>query len=628
MASTSELLAQALAHHQAGQLQEAEMVYRQIVAADANNAEAWHLLGVIAYQKRDYATAADCGKRAVAIRHDFPEALNNLGLVSHASGNFEEAAECFRRGLTFWRDSAELHFNLGNTLFANGAFDSAAATYQRAIQLRPEHSLAHTNLGNTFRKLGNLSDAIACYRRAVELDSASAIAYYNLGVALKEQGNLDQAASCFNQALARNPSLPDAWNALGGALVDLGKAADAAACFQRGIELQPQNPHAYNDLGAALEECGDLESAMASYRRSLELQPDLVEGYNNLGLAYFKSGEFEAAADNWRRALAIRPDAAEVHFNQSCLWLLTGDLQRGWTEYEWRWKRKDHATMPLQRSLWNGEDLAGKTIVLHAEQGLGDTIQFIRFAGVLKSKGARVVFRCQPRLCKLIATCGDIDELIAEGDDVPPFDFHAPLLSVPRIVGTTLDTIPRVVPYLAAEPALLEHWHERLEHVRGLRVGINWKGRGGRAFSRQRDIPLTLLASLSSITGTSLISLQKGVDPDELAALQDFGILNPGELDISSGAFIDTAAIIENVDLVISSDTAIAHLAGALGVPVWLALPFVPDWRWLLDRSDSPWYPTMRLFRQRQPGDWADIFEEIRQALGDYVERRPKAQAR
>jgi hypothetical protein len=299
--------------------------------------------------------------------------------------------------------------------------------------------------------------------------------------------------------------------------------------------------------------------------------------------------------------------------------LLKGDFQRGWAEYQWRWKTKQAPQRGFSQPLWDGQPLEGRTILLHAEQGLGDTIQFVRYAALVKRLGGTVVLECPKPLLPLLATFAGIDQLVGQGDELPAFATHAPLLSLPGILQTSLDTIPAAVPYLFAAPALKEHWREKLRAVHGYKIGINWQGQPGQGQWLARSIPLQQLATLAEIPGVRLVSLQKGAGREQLAeASGRFPLVDLGdEVDQAGGAFMDTAAIVMNLDLVITSDTALPHLAGSLGAAVWVALPLVPDWRWLLDRGDSPWYPTMRLFRQDQRGDWQGVFRRIKVALAD-----------
>ena len=520
MATISEALAIAIQHHQAGRLQAAEQIYRQILQVEPNHPDAIHLLGMIAYQAGKHAAAVEYIRRAIGLRGT----------------------------------SATFHNNLGNVLMDQGKRDEAVACYRRALELKPDYAAAHSNLGNAFWDQGKLDEAVACYRRALDLKPDYAEAYNNLGAALKDQGKLDEAVTCYRRALELKSGYADAHNNLGVALVSQGKLNEAVACYSRVLELDPER--------------------------------------------------------------------AEARLNRSFLWLLTGDFEHGWPEYEWRWRTKQISPRPFQQPLWDGSSLAGKTILLHAEQGLGDAIQFVRYAPLVKQLGGTIIVECQQPMLPLLATCPGIDRLVGQGGELPAFTTHAPLLSVPGILKTSLDTIPASVPYLFAARALVESWREKLRGVSGFKIGINWQGRAGQGSWLARNIPLQQFAALAAIPGVRLISLQKGSGREELTQERErFPVLDPGnEVDQESGAFMDTAAIMMNLDLVITSDTAIPHLAGALGVPVWLALPFAPDWRWLLDRTDSPWYPTMRLFRQQERDNWHGVFEQIEKALRQQLE--------
>ena len=338
-----------------------------------------------------------------------------------------------------------------------------------------------------------------------------------------------------------------------------------------------------------------------------------MESQNNLGLALQSLGKLDEAAACYRRALELRPDDAGVQWHQALLSLLTGDFQRGWAGYAQGWKAKKRQWRDFSQPLWDGRPLEGKTILLHAEQGLGDTIQFIRYAARVKQAGANVIVECQQPLLRLLAGCRSVDGLIGRGDDLPAFDTHAPLLSLPGIFHTSLETIPAGAAYLFAEPGLVEHWRGELSAMAGSRIGIVWRGNPKHANDRDRRLPLSCFEPLARLPGVRLFSLQKEAGAEELREPRNqFPIT---ELGSRLDDFADTAAVLKNLDLLITCDTAVAHLAGALGVPVWVAIPLVPDWRWLLDRSDSPWYPTMRLFRQQAPDDWTGVFERIRAAL-------------
>ena len=342
--------------------------------------------------------------------------------------------------------------------------------------------------------------------------------------------------------------------------------------------------------------------------------------HSNLGVAFTEQGKLDEALACYRRALELKPDYAEAASQLAhWFWLLAGDWQRGWPEYEWRWQTKGFAPRHFPQPLWDGGSLAGKTILLHAEQGFGDTIQFVRDAPHRQAAAAeRSSWNARQPLLGLLEGCPGIDQLVGQGMIFPAFDVHAPLLSVPGILKTSLETIPAKMPYLFAKPALVEQWRKRLSELDGFKIGIAWQGEPEVSVAIV-SVPFRLryFAPLAEVPGVRLISLQKGPGVEQLAEVRDlFPVTDLGdELDEQSGPFMDTAAVMMNLDLVIAADTAIAHLAGALGVPVWVALPLVPDWRWLLDCSDSPWYPAMRLFRQARPGDWESVFTAMAAAL-------------
>jgi tetratricopeptide (TPR) repeat protein len=575
MATISEALTVAREYRLAGRLPEAEEVCLQVLNIAPDYVPAWYLLGTIALD----------------------------------TGRFEAAAAYFGRAVVLMPELAEAHIYLGAALQSQGKHEEAADCNRRALALRPDYVEAHYNLGNALKNQQMYAEAIACYDRALQLRPGFAEAANNLGVALREQGRLE----------------------------------DAITFYQKAIQSNPEYVGAYVNVGNALKDLGRTDEALGWYDRALELKTDHVEAHQNLGSALLDLGRVQDAVECYERALALKPDLAEAHKNLSQTLLLIGDFERGWQEYEWRWKTRYLTARHYGKPTWNGEALNGKTILLHTEQGFGDTIQFIRYAKLVKALGANVIVECEQQLVNLLASAAEFDRLIAKGSALPDFDTHAPLLRLPGIVQTRLETIPADVPYLFADESLVEEWRERLSArigersaaqvgqrppLRGgartdlLRVGINWRGREGRGPWEKRNVPVRCFEALARFRDIRFLSLQKEASRNELAEIgQRLPMVEIGtDIDETHGAFMDTAAIMMNLDLVITSDTSVAHLAGALGVPVWVALPFVPDWRWLLDRNDSPWYPTMRLFRQKQPGDWAGVFEEIEAALAERVQ--------
>jgi tetratricopeptide (TPR) repeat protein len=580
MATIPEALAIAIQHHQGGHLQAAEQIYRKILAVEPDHADALHLLGVIAGQVGNHAAAVQYISRAIRLKGHAAAFHNNLGNALRAQGKLDEAVAAYRRALQLQPRDAEAHNNLGNALKDQGKLDEAVACCRRALELQPDSAEAHNNLGLVLKDQGKLEEAVACCRRALQLKPEFAEAHNNLGLVLVDQGKLDEAAACYRRALELKPDSAEAHSNLGNVLREQGKLDEAMACYHRALELKPDSAEAHNNLGLVLMDQGKLDEAVACCQRALELKPDYAEAHNSVGNILTDQGKLDEAVACCQSALELKPELAAAHWNRSLLRLLSGNFADGWPEYEWRWRMKDWRPRCFPQMSWDGQPLPGKSILLHAEQGLGDTIQFIRYAALVGQCGARVVVECQKPLVRLLAACPGIDQLLAAGEELPGFDVHAPLMSLPLLCKTTLENIPASIPYVFAAPALVAQWRERLDKIDGLKVGICWQGNPQYRGDRYRSIPLRHFADLARLPGICLISLQKGAGREQLAAVRDdFPVVDwADELDEAAGPFMDTAAIIQNLDLVITSDTVIAHLAGAMGVPVWVGLPLVPDW--------------------------------------------------
>jgi len=513
----------------------------------------------------------------------------------------------------------------------SGDFDQAERLCHLILQANPNHADAHHLLGVLAYHKGRFDVAALSIGRALALNPRAAVYHYNLGLAQKGLDQMDQALASFQEAVRLQPDFPQAWNNVGLASKMQDKLDEEIRCYRQALRFKPDYVEAHMNLGNAQRQRAQLAHAAASYQQALRLKPDFAEAYSALGTVLQEQGYFDESMACYQKALHLKPDLAEAHWNRSLLWLLLGALEQGWPEYEWRWTQTRFTRRPFSQPLWDGSDLGGRTILLDTEQGLGDTLHFIRYVPLVKQRGANVIVECQPPLVRLLSSVQGIDCLLASGSPLPAFDVQAPVASLPGIFRTCLATIPRAVPYLHADCKLVEHWKSAMCDVRcatseevhltshiahrtsHFLVGIAWQGDPTFPGDRQRSIPLARFAPLAKVQGIRLISLQKGPGIDQLHGLANqFPVHDLGDrLDEAAGAFMDTAAIMKNLDLVISSDTAVAHLAGALGVRVWLALARVPDWRWLLQRPDSPWYPTMHLFRQSRAGDWDEVFERM-----------------
>jgi Flp pilus assembly protein TadD len=479
---------------------------------------------------------------------------------------------------------------------------------------------AQADRGAALMTEGLLDEAIAAYAAAVALapDHAAewlAEANFGLARALRERGDDAAAAAALEQAIALAPDWANAHSSLGMVLKDLGRLDDALRCHRRALVLDPRNPAALTNLGNVLHARDELDAAEAAHRQAIALAPDKVEPYGNLARLLHDRGRIDEARRLHERAVACDPTNATARFNRATAMLLDGDLARGFAEYEWRRKRGvlSVAVRRFEEPEWRGEPLAGRTILLHAEQGLGDTLQLVRFVPAVAAAAAAVVLQVQPPLVTLLAQAFPGVRVFAAGEAPPPFDCHLPLMSLPFRLGTTLATLPAVVPYLFPASRKLSAWRERLAQRPGLKVGVVWAGNPRHKFDRRRSIALAALLRHLPSEGVALHSLQKDLRPDDRALLVE----RPDIVDLSDslGEFSDTAAAVGALDLVVSVDSAVAHLAGALARPAWLLTPCALDWRWLRDRTDSPWYPTMRLIRQTRAMDWSDVLVRLEEGL-------------
>ncbi|AFY64842.1 glycosyl transferase family 9 [Geitlerinema sp. PCC 7407] len=609
MASISDTLAIALEHHRAGQLSEAERLYQAVLQQEPEQADALHLLGVLAYQQGQWPAAVDYYQQALAQRPRSPEIYLNFGNVLRRQGLLTEALAAYEQAIALKPNYSEAHHSRGLTLQHLDQLPAAITAYEQAIALRSDYPEALHSLGVALRQQGRTAEAIAAYEAAIALRPEFPEVYYAWGNLLREQGNLPAAIARYEQAIALRPDYTDAHLNLGVSHQSLGQLEAAEACYRHAITLDPGAATAHHNLGLVLQALNCPAEAIAAHRQSLELDPNNAEALNNLGVALKRTGDVAGAIAHHRQALALRPDYVEGHHNLGIALLTAGQLREGFAEYEWRWQLRDWPPRPFEVPRWQGEDLQGKTLLLHAEQGLGDTIQFLRYAQIFKARGARVILECQAPLKRLVRDVPWLDAVAIAGDPLPPFEVHLPLLSAPHALSTDLDSIPGQVPYLAA-PAT---GGPQLPQGAGRRVGLVWAGNPQHKDDRNRSCSLAALAPLFQQPDLTWYSLQKGDRTQDLA--QTPTPLH--NLDPLLQDFVDTAAAIAQLDLVITVDTSVAHLAGALGKPVWILLAYDADWRWLTERTDSPWYPTARLFRQAAPGDWAGVVAQVTAALAE-----------
>lgn len=611
-ADTADLLRRAGAHHRRGQLAEAEALYRAIIAAEPGHFDALHLYGVLMHQRGQSAAALKLLGAALAANERAAPAHCNYGVVLAVLERYQEALASYQQALALKPDYPEALHNRGNALHALGRADEAIASFAQAIALRPDYRDALVNHAQLLRRAGRAPDALASFDRALALAPADAdllIARGNTYYVLKSYA---QALADYDRALVLRPEAAPIHNNRGNALRELGRCAEALAGFDRALALKPDYAEAINNRGNALLEMNRIEDALADYERALAHKPGFADALVNRGNALRYLGRAGEAAASFEAALAGDPQFAEARWNKALLDLARGEFQQGFVGYEWRWRRaQGEAPRAFSAPQWRGEDPCGKTILLHAEQGFGDTIQFARYAPLVAARGATVVLEGPDALLPLLASLPGIARLFGRGDTLPPFDLHCPLMSLPLAFGTTLATIPAQVPYLRAPTECIAAWRSRLPA--GRRVGLAWSGKPSHKNDRNRSIPFAQLKPILGQPGVGFVSLQREVRATDLAGLTQCP--NIVRLDEALSDFADTAAVIEQLDLVIAVDTAVAHLAGALGKPVFVLISYIQDWRWLTDRADSPWYPTARIFRQPAPGDWDGAITEVARAL-------------
>ncbi|MGB7579494.1 MAG: tetratricopeptide repeat protein [Pseudolabrys sp.] len=588
-ATVQEAFRQAVALHQQGRFAEAEAIYQDILRQDPTFFEALHLLGVVALQTRKTQESVELITKAIALNPNVAAAHINLGSALIALTRFAEALPSFDSAIALRPDFAEAHNNRAAALNALKRHEQALKSCDNALALKPHYPEAHNNRADALNALKRHEEALTGCDRAIALK--------------------------FNY--------PEAHNNRGNALNALARHEEAVASYDTAIALNANYAEAYNNRGNALYNLAHPEQALASYEKAVALKPDYAEAHNNYGNASSYLKQCETALVSYDKAIALKPDYAEAHFNKSLLLLLMGRFEQGWPLYEWR-KRKANpiAARQYRQPLWKGErNIAGKTVLLYEEQGLGDTIQFCRYAKLVADLGAKVILEAPPQLARLLGTLSQAVQIVDAAAPLPDFDYQSPLLSLPLAFKTELSNIPANIPYLKADPEKSRSWKDKLGEKTKARVGLVWSG-GIRpnqpvSVNKRRNIPLSVLAPLKN-PNIDFYSLQKGQPGEaELGELKRSNWNGPEIIDFASqlNDFSDTAALMENLDLLITVDTSTAHLAGALGKPVWILNRFETCWRWLLERTDSPWYPTAKLYRQEKSEDWTNVIQRVKTDL-------------
>lgn len=607
---------------ESGRLDEAIACCRKTISLDPGAGDAHVMLGrLLAIQgKPDEALISL--EYVVKQDPEYGEAWSTLSSVYLAQGRFVEAEQSSRQAIRWLSDSAEAYLNLGNALLSRGHHDDALLASVKAVELDPNNAAIWCSLGVIQERAERFEDAKISYKSATELAPLLSSAQIGLARTHSALGELSTAEHVLCQALKVQPDDTGLQCAMGAFCESKNDLKKAETHFRLALHLNPELVQAWVDLGNVLQNQERYAEAEQCYLDAIKVVPTHPEAHFNLGVAYQRRGLYERALSSLDRAIENRPEFVEAHWYRSFIYLLMGDYALGWDEYEWRLRQKANIPRPFLQPVWDGAPLNGRTILVHDEQGYGDTFQFVRYLSLVKAMGGRVVFECHSKLSAVLKGLEGYDEIVerVSPHEVPKvtFDTQIHLMSLPRVFGTRLDTVPQSMPYIKADPDRVQHWYERIASDHNFKVGLAWS-----SANNIRSCNLADFQPISDIPGISLYSLQKGPGSEQADAPPTGMrlIRMDREMDLVE-RFVDTAALMMNLDLIISIDTSIGHLAGAMGCPVWTLLSASPDWRWTHKGTETPWYPNTRLFRQQESGDWASVFAQVRDSLSILVRQR------
>ena len=644
----------ALRDFRSGRLEAAETRCQKTLSAEPNHADALHLLGLIYAATNRLDPGVELIARAIRNNPANADYFSNLGTLLQRQGKIDEAFKSYDIALKLKPDFATAWIKLGDLLFSQKRIDEALLTYNHALsldsastdaahksgllllelkryeealarfdllrQLAPDRADALYHIGFCLAALKQSDQAIALFQQSLKINPRQQSVHNSLGIALLDRYRSEEALTHFDAALKINPDFLSALANRGIALTNLRRLDEALAAFDRALAKSPEAAEILNNKANALKASGRCDEALACYDRAIALKPDYVDAFNNRGDCLDMMLRADEALASFQAALALNPDYSAAHWNIAVNRLRVGDFKTGWIEGEWRWKCEalHLGDREFGRPLWLGQQpIEGKTLLLHSDQGLGDALHFCRYAPLVAARGARVILEINPPLRELVSNLAGVSQVIGKGETLPDFDYHCSLGSLPLAFDTTLETIPCDIPYLAA-PGAPGDWPAKLGPKKRPCIGLVWSGNPDHANDHNRSIALELLTPLLD-TDAQFVSLQKDLRPGDDKILRRRSDVFDAGPDLKS--FSDTARLLSELDLVISVDTSVAHLAGSLGRPVWVLLPYVPDWRWLLDRDDSPWYPTMRLFRQSATAEWPSVIARVKAAVDAMAER-------
>lgn len=607
---------------ESGRLEEAIECCRKTVDLDPGDGDAHVMLGRLLLMQGRPSEAEACLEYVVKLDPEYGEAWSTLSTVYLAQGRFAEAEQSSRQSIRLLPDTAEAYLNLGNALLSQGRRDEALASSAKAVELEPNNAMIWCSFGLIHERAESWENARGAYKNATRLASFLSNAQAGLARVHCALGETSTAEHILKQALKAKPDDIVLHCALGAFCESKNDLEQAEVHYRQALHLNSSLVQAWVDLGNVQQNQEHYAEAEKSYLAAIRLAPNHPEAHFNLGVSYQRRGLYDQALSSLDRAIEYRPEFVEAHWYKSFICLLLGDYARGWDEYEWRLRQKANVPRPFVQPIWDGSSLEGRTILVHDEQGYGDTFEFVRYLPLVKAKGGRLVLECHSRLSAILRGLEGCDEIIerVSPHEVPKiaFDTQIHLMSLPRVFGTRLDSVPQNVPYITADPGRVEDWRERVAGDRNFKVGLAWSSAGS-----IRSCNLSDFQPLSEVPGLSFYSLQKGPGAEQAdvppAGMQLIRL--DREMDLTE-RFVDTAALMMSLDLIISVDTSTVHLAGAMGRPVWTLLSAFPDWRWTHSGRETPWYPTMRLFRQNELGDWAGVFSQVQEALSTLLKQR------
>ena len=545
--------------------------------------------------------------------------LTKKAMAHHQQGNFEEAQFIYEQILK----SRPNHFDalqLLGVLFAQiKEYSQAVELLSQALEINPNHSGTYSNRGIALKELKRLDEALSSYNQAIAINPDYGDAYYNRGNTLMELKRFDEALSSYDQAILINPDYGDAFYNRGNTFMELKRFDEAIVSYDQAIAINPNHTEAYNNRGNTLKALKRFNEALVSYDQAIGINPDYPEAYNNRSNTLKELKQFDKALVSYNKAISIDPNYADAHFNKSTLLILRGDYREGWQLYEWRWKQKHNinSRRAYKQPLWLGhESLINKTLLITIEQGFGDYIQFIRYAILVEQLGAKVVLETPLALMKLAGTLKGHFIFVESGKSLPDFDYYCPMMSLPLAFKTTVKTIPARLPYLYVDEAKKQQWNKRLGNQGMTRIGLVWAGNPDHKKDCDRSLLLKQFSSLLTLP-FEFHSLQKDIREVDAQTIIDFPHIYQHSDELQD--FSDTAALVDVMDIIISVDTSVAHLAGAMGKKLWLLLPYLPDFRWMLDREDSPWYSSAKLYRQEKINNWDSTLEKLKVDLLKHI---------